>query len=423
MAMPEIIISLFGRLLKIPDALQDVVRAYLFSLMIDSTKHTQSAAARLSGLHQSQFSRLLSRHDELAEKCLQDLSQTCAKNVSKQRGLLIKGAPWTVALIIDATLHPRSSLSVHNAQRLNHGQGFIIGHQWTNIVLYLNECLIPLPPIPFYSKNECKRRKIPYKTEHERLKEYLDALNLSQWIGQYYPEEIVVLMDAGYDAKKLQNVILEKKWDFLAALKKGRSTKTTPMATKSENKWRRIDDLFWATRKNAPWKTVHVKTNGKKKRVKYRARKLVGHLKGIPGNVALICSEKSGGKRGRMYFACSKADLDVGPILRAYRIRWVVELFHRTQKDQLGMLDAGVHDFDALKSHVHWAYCAFLLLQCLEIQGANTILAKQRRLQSLAAKLPFQTKLSEIASAKTRFGGMDRQQALLAAAIAETMVA
>jgi hypothetical protein len=44
-------------------------------------------------------------------------------------------------------------------------------------------------------------------------------------------------------------------------------------------------------------------------------------------------------------------------------------------------------------------------------------------LQSLAAKLPFQTKLSEIASAKTRFGGMDRQQALLAAAIAETMVA
>ena len=87
---------------------------------------------------------------------------------------LVAGAPWTIAIIIDATLHPRSSLHVHNAQRFNHGQGFVVGHQWTNIVVNINGRIIPLPPIASLSKNECKRRGIVYKSERDRLIVYLD---------------------------------------------------------------------------------------------------------------------------------------------------------------------------------------------------------------------------------------------------------
>ena len=74
----------------------------------------------------------------------------------------------------------RSSLHVHNAQRFDHGQGFVVGHQWTNVVLTISEEIIPLPPIPFLSKNEGKRRKISYRTEHELVTEYLRQLNLNQ---------------------------------------------------------------------------------------------------------------------------------------------------------------------------------------------------------------------------------------------------
>src|SRR5690606_6384546 len=114
---------------------------------------------------------------------------------------IVTGAPWTAGILIDATLHPRSSLHVQNSQRLHHGEGFVVGHQWTNLVLLIGDQTIPLPPIPFLSRSECKRRGIKYKTANEALEEYLADLNLASWIGCYLPSEIVVLSDSGYDGK------------------------------------------------------------------------------------------------------------------------------------------------------------------------------------------------------------------------------
>ena len=49
--------------------------------------------------------------------------------------MLVGGTPWTIAIVIDSTLHPRSSLHVQNSQRFNHGQGFVIGYQWKHDTL------------------------------------------------------------------------------------------------------------------------------------------------------------------------------------------------------------------------------------------------------------------------------------------------
>lgn len=414
--------SLVARLLDIPSRLQEVVAAYLLMLMLEGAKHTQTFAEAITNLDQSAFSRLLSGHQNLAIKSLQALAKATSSSLAKTRKPIVAGVDWTVALIIDATLHPRSSLHVHNAQRFNHGQGFVVGHQWTNVVLYISGRIVPLPPIPFWSKNECKRRGVEYKTEHERLKEYLEALNLAELIGPYDPEEIVVLGDAGYDAKKLQRAVVARGWDFVGALKVARGTKTTFEHETGKATWRRVDDLFWAARKQAPWKTVRVDVNGGKKRRKFRARKLVGRIKGIARDVALVCSEKSGGT-GRRYFACSRTNLDVGVIVRAYSKRWEVELFHRASKHQLGLLDAGVHTFDSLTAHVHWVYCAYLLLHELEITGADGLLDKQRRLTRLAHQAPWEERLRRIIAAKTQFGGAARQERLLVAALREAMAA
>src|SRR5439155_18435081 len=76
------------------------------------------------------------------------------------------GSSATVSIIVDSTLQRRASLHPENAKTFNHGHGFVIGHQWTNIVLILNDMLIPLRPIPFYSQTYCREHQLEYQTEH-----------------------------------------------------------------------------------------------------------------------------------------------------------------------------------------------------------------------------------------------------------------
>ena len=83
---------------------------------------------------------------------------------------------------MDATTQSRSSLKADTVQRFNHGLGYIIGHQWTNILLVFNNILIPLPPIPLYTKRYCRDHDLAYRTEHEHLIDYLSALDLGSLI-------------------------------------------------------------------------------------------------------------------------------------------------------------------------------------------------------------------------------------------------
>lgn len=412
-------------LLDIPFRLQNVVAAYVIALMVEAPKRTLTFAAAVSGLHKSQFSRLLSDHAALALASLKLLGIQAARQAAIDKCPLVNGAPWTIAIIIDATLHQRSSLHVHNAQRFNHGQGFVVGHQWTNIVVFINGQLIPLAPIAFLSKNECKRRGVPCKTEHEHLESYLANLSLSHIIGTYLPEEVVVLMDSGYDNKLLQRAVLEQGWDFVSALKSSRGVQTKFENSNSPKQWRSIANVFRAVRKQSPWKKIRIETDakGKKRRKTFSARQLTGRIKGVFQDVILVCSEKAKGK-GRRYFACSNIKANVGAILRVYRIRWQIELFHRAIKSQLGLMDAGVSDFAALTAHVHWVYCAWLLLPRITLgENPATLLEKQRRLSHELVREPFVTQIQEIMKARTQFGGVDRQKKLARAALRQKKAA
>ena len=411
-----LIASLVSRLLQIPERLHFTVTAYLLALMLDGPKKTLSHAAMISGIHKSQFSRLLSDHADLAFLSLKALAAEAGKLAGIGREPFFPGAKWSIAIIVDATLHPRSSLHVRNVQRFNHGQGFVIGHQWTNIVIFVNGQLIPLPPIPFWSKNECKRRNVAYPTEHDRLAEYLEDLKLSQYVGLYSADEVVVLTDSGYDNKMLQRLIIDLGWDFIAALKTSRSTQTSHETNTTPKNWRRVSALFRAVKKQAPWTTVRVETDQGKKRKSFRTRKLTGRIKGVHCDVAIVCSEKSTGK-GRRYFACSNTKVTVGVITRAYRIRWRIELFHRAAKSQLGMLDAGVSGFEALTAHIHWVYCAYILLQKVELPDAEALLERQRSLQKMVEHEPLVAKVKQIVAARTQFGGLPRQERLVRAVI------
>ena len=182
--------------------LRSVAIIYIIFLMLPVRKHTLDAVATFSHSTKSRFSKFLKKNKILAIHTLSDLS----KNQAKQFGEIterLKGLPWKVAIIIDATIQNRSSLHPENSKRFNHGKGFVIGHQWTNIVLFFNGLIIPLAPIPFYSKKNCKESGIVYCSANTALVEYINDLKLVEIIGDHNPKDIVVLADSGYDDKKI----------------------------------------------------------------------------------------------------------------------------------------------------------------------------------------------------------------------------
>src|SRR5918994_2026663 len=164
-AMPDYTLRTWiARRIQVRRRLERVCTGYLLFLMVVTTKHSLEEAARFSGLHKSQFSKMLKAHSHVAVYTLESLSKKQAKHVAKALHKC-KGLPWKIALIVDSTLQHRASLYPENAKRFNHGNGFVIGHQWTHIVLIINDMLIPLRPIPFYSQPYCREHEFDYQTE------------------------------------------------------------------------------------------------------------------------------------------------------------------------------------------------------------------------------------------------------------------
>jgi len=395
-----------------------ICTAYLLFLMVATTKHSLKEAARFSRLHPSLFSKLLQSHSNVAITTLDQLSKTQARKLAKALER-VRGLPWKILLIIDATIQPRASLHPENAQTFNHGKGYVIGHQWTNIVLVLGDILIPLPPIPFYSKGYCRAQGLTYHSEHQRVVDYLKALDLEAYLGAYDRREVVVLTDSGYDDKKIEQAIAQKGWNFIIALGKTRSVKSTALSLSSPTSkhWLHVDTFFRRHRR-LKWDTVRLQTSGNKRtRMDLRIRHTTGYLRHV-GKVELVCSERRHRPDGRRkYLACNDLRATPRQIVTGYRLRWSVEVFHKCVKQNIGFEDVATHGFDAVVSHVHWVYCAYILLHMAPpglSPGAQSIGEKQRALQQgLAAR-----EKRQILQKLTQIGGVQRYTEELRQALA-----
>jgi len=399
--------------------LERICTGYLLFLMVVTTKHSLEEAAQFSGLHKSQFSKMLQAHSHVAVSTLESLSKKQAKHVSQARQKL-KELPWNIAIVVDSTLQHRASLHPANAKTFNHGQGFVVGHQWTNIVLILNDMLIPLRPIPFYSQRYCRDHALVYRTEHDLVVEYIQQLNLEDYIGSYDPREVVVLTDSGYDNKKIQNAIAAKHWHFIIALGKTRSVKSAMLAltTPKSKQWCHIA-TFFRNHRRLKWQTIRITTTGtKRKRMEFRTRDTIGYLRYV-GQVQLVCSEPRKRPDGRRkYFACNDLRVTARQIIIGYRLRWAIELFHKTVKQHLGFEDVATSGFDSVMSHVHWVYCAYILLSMSPpgvSAGVTSLGDAQRQLQQLLAHQEKRRILQKL----TQIGGVQRYTDELRQALAD----
>lgn len=410
------------RQVSVPKRLQVVCFGLILFLMTSARKHTLKAAAQFVGLHASQFSRFLANHGDLARTSLSQLSRKQAKIITKRMRLLANNKlPWQIAIIIDSTLQTRFSRHSDNVKRFNHGAGFVIGHQWTNIVLMINDQVIPLPPIPFHSKRYCRLNKKKYRTENDLVCQYLRELTLEEFIGVHDPKRVVVLADSGYDTKDIEKTVASKKWHYIIALKKKRTVKTAKLleiTTKSKG-WLQVAILFNRYR-CLKWITVRVPVNStRKKRMEFRVRQVIGYLRNV-GKTQLICSEFKKRPQGRRkYLACN--DLKAAPrqILIGYRLRWAIEIFHKHIKMFLGFEDVATKRFAAVESYVHWVYCAYILMNLCPIRGVEKSGAIAQK-QEMISHIVGLREISRVRQLLTRFNGVEAyknelQQVLAAA--------
>lgn len=408
-----------ARRISVRTRLQQACVNYLLFLMIVTQKHSFTEAARFSGLNKSVFCKLLRDHCNVAVYTLEDLSKRQAKQFAKCLKSF-KGLPWKIAILVDATIQHRASLHPENAKKFNHGNGYVIGHQWTNIVLVINDMLIPLPPIPFHSKTYCRAQGLAYQSEHDAVVDYLTNLNLEDYIGSYDPREVIVLADSGYDNKKIENAIIKKHWHFIIALSKTRSVKseTLYLTTPKSRQWCQIAEFF-RNHRRLKWHTIRLMTNGAKhKRMAFRIRDTVGYLRYV-GKVHLVCSERKNRPEGRRkYLACSDLRVTARQIVLGYRLRWAVELFHKDVKQNLGFEDVATHGFDSVKAHVHWVYCAYILLHLSPpgISGeAKSLSDKKRQLQAFLEHKEKRRVLQKL----SQMGGVENYKNELRQALAD----
>ena len=409
-----------ARHLSVRSRLESVCVSYLLFLMVATQKRSFTQAARFSGLHKSAFCKLLRDHFQVAAYTLDDLSKTQARHLSKCLRDL-QGLPWKIAILIDSTIQHRASLHPENAKKFNHGKGYVIGHQWTNIILVINDILMPLAPIPFYSQAYCRKHRLDYKSEHDRVVDYLTNLNLEDYIGSYESRDVIVLADSGYDDKKIENAIIKKHWNFIIALSKTRSVKseTLYLMTPKSRQWCHIA-LFFRNHRRLKWTTVRFMTNGAKhKRMEFRIRHTLGYLRYV-GQVQLVCSEFKKRPDGRRkYLACSDLRVTARQVVLGYRLRWAVEIFHKTVKQHLGFEDVATHGFDSVKAHVHWVYCAYILLHMSPpglSEEAQSLGDKQRQLQKGIENKEKRRVLQKL----TQIGGIQRYKDELRQALADT---
>jgi len=131
---------------------------------------------------------------------------------------------------------------------------------------------------------------------------------------------------------------------------------------------------------------IFITKSAKRKRMDFRIRQTVGYLKNV-GKVRLVCSEFKKRPDGRRKFlACNNLKVTARQIIIGYRLRWKIEIFHKEVKMFLGFEDVSAISFDAVTAHVHWVYCAYILLnsQPPGIPAEMKSLAeKQKRVQAI----------------------------------------
>jgi hypothetical protein len=216
-----------------------------------------------------------------------------------------------------------------------------------------------------------KNTKLCYKSKLELAREML------QQVISFLPKTnpVYVLFDSWYTSAKLVKWIRQQGWHVIAAIKSNRT-----LSGQKLTDWHH--DL-----KGSAYQRVTLELANKQWRT-YYVRTMNGRLRGVPGPVRVLFSQKGPGVRTPKYFLSTDATLSAQEILRRYQHRWSQEVDYWYVKLQLGLGDFRLHSHEAINK---WYAVVYLVLVYLywqsyeskESHGKPTslseVLARQRQ--------------------------------------------
>jgi hypothetical protein len=157
---------------------------------------------------------------------------------------------------------------------------------------------------------------------------------------------VYVLFDSWYTSAKLVKWVRQQNGHVIAAVKSNRKLSG-----------RKLTDWHKALKGHSYGKVALELANGRRRT--YWVRSIVGRLKGVPGPVRIVLSQKGPGVRTPKYFLCTDTSLTTQKILSWYQKRWSQEVDYWYVKMQLGLGDFRVQSYEAIEK---WYAVVYLTL-------------------------------------------------------------
>ena len=370
----------------IPKRLLNVVSAYVGFLTLIMKKHTLAQVGLLSGLDESRFCAMLN-HSNVTEMSSQLFSRLMRRRVRR-----LKRVDGRIVIIIDATIVGRKSRHVENVGRYHSGSVFVWGHKFINFAILDGDRLVPLESIPVLTKKYAREHGRKRLTEISIVENWIRQLSERALLSTADLASAIFLLDAGYDAKRIQSAIQGIGANFVMALKSSRTINGKQVA-----------QLFRSTRrwlKNSPIR-INSGSGGKGSRRNYSVRTArEANLKGF-GLVTVICSKAIDRKgKPQKFLATSDLKLTAREIVKWYTLRWKIESWHREMKQNFGFIDCKSKRFTAIIAHVNFSLTAFLLQkESGKAQMRIEEYVRREELQTIKVEL---TKIGSVPRLRTR---------------------
>jgi DDE superfamily endonuclease len=160
---------------------------------------------------------------------------------------------------------------------------------------------------------------------------------------------VYVLFDSWYTSAKLIRWIRQQGWHVIAGIKSNRK-----VSGRQVSAWH--GDL-----KGRPYDKVRLGLANHCTRT-YWVRSVSGRLRGVPGDVRILISQKGPGAKTPRYFLCSDTALSCQDILQKYQSRWRIETDYWQVKMHLGLGDYRLQSYEAIAK---WYSVVYLVLTYL----------------------------------------------------------
>lgn len=188
-------------------------------------------------------------------------------------------------------------------------------------------------------------RKLVYRSKLQLAQRMLEQVKplLPPGVAVY------VLFDSWYTSAKLVRWIRAQGWHVIAGIKSNRKVSG-----------RKVSDWHHRFKGDLYDRVSLRRANGRSRT--YWTRPCWGRLRGVPGTVRVVISQKGPGQPAPRYFLCTDIRLSNQEILQSYQKRWGIETDYWQVKMQLGLGDYRLRSYEAIAK---WYSVVYLVLAYL----------------------------------------------------------